>query len=626
MTELTQNNEQIFKNFTLGGDQLLGNKEYIKGKGNSLCYKTLGDNTQSDLVSLWNSLKRNTPSDIITNLIDKLMKDENVYTCNLIFKMLMQSRDCRGGKGEKEVTYNGLLQMNKYLPKTTEIFITKGLLEYGYAKDLIIIWDRIYGNSEYENLANKILNFVAEGINNGNPYIVKYAPRENKKYKKMVDNLIKIIYPELVSYEGIRKAISENSNSNYTKKEIIKIQWNCAKRRYRVLLAQKNDVVETKMCKKIWSEIEVDKIPSKAFQIYGCAFLDEKVNGERRHKETDFEYYDRDICRNNTIKKLCDPNVIFNGARASIELLVKELFNNEVSSMRKLQINKIVESIVKDLKKQIQDLEQQLKEKDPDNYKPFKPCIPLCDVSGSMTGTPMFVCIGLGIILSSFLQENEFLRNKVITFETNPRWITLSGKDFCSMVNELKTAPWGGSTNFESVNKLVLDIAKKNNLKKEEIPDLVIFSDMQFDQANHHSPYSCYNQKNEDYSWKTHHELICDMWKKNGYENPPNMIYWDLAGCNLDANGFPVLSDTEGTTLVSGFNPSLMKLFLTGQPLFIEEEVVDEKTGTTIKVSKKLTPWDSFLKAMSDKKYNLVELLILQANEKWMKDLELSFE
>ena len=140
MTELVKDNEKTFKNFTLGGEQLLGNKEYIKGKGNSLCFQNLGDGKESDLLSLWHSLKRNASPDLTKNLIDKLMLDKNVYVCNLIFKILMQTRDCRGGKGEKEVTYNALLQMNKYLPKTTEIFITKGLLEYGYAKDLIIIF------------------------------------------------------------------------------------------------------------------------------------------------------------------------------------------------------------------------------------------------------------------------------------------------------------------------------------------------------------------------------------------------------------------------------------------------------------------------------------------------------
>ena len=177
----------------------------------------------------------------------------------------------------------------------------------------------------------------------------------------MVDHIIKIIYPELVSFESIGKAFKNNINKNYTKKEIIKIQWKCAKRKYRISLACSNDVIETKMCKKIWSDIDVDKIPSKALQIYGCALLDETKDGKRRHNDTDFEFIDRNICRENTIKKLTDPNVIINGARASIELIVKEIFNNEkISRMRKLQINKIVESIVNDLKKQIKNLEDQI--------------------------------------------------------------------------------------------------------------------------------------------------------------------------------------------------------------------------------------------------------------------------
>ena len=103
----------------------MGNKEYINGKGNSLCYKNLGNDLKSDLLCLWNCLKRDTSSESINNIIDKLMKMKNIYTCNLIFKILMQTRDCRGGKGEKEITYNGLLRMNKYLPKKLKFLLLR---------------------------------------------------------------------------------------------------------------------------------------------------------------------------------------------------------------------------------------------------------------------------------------------------------------------------------------------------------------------------------------------------------------------------------------------------------------------------------------------------------------------
>lgn len=218
MTELLVN-DKSFENFSVSGDKLIGNKEFIEGKGNSLCYKNLGELVESNLLTLWHSLKRNEDSYYVCDLIDKLMEKKNEYITNLIFKILMQSRDCRGGKGEKKIIYEGLLRMNKYLPKTTEILITEGLLEYGYAKDLVIIWDKIYGNSEYENINKAILNFLAEGIKKNNPYIIKYVPRENKKYRKMVDYLIKIIYPELVSYESIGKAFNDNLQKKVIQKK-----------------------------------------------------------------------------------------------------------------------------------------------------------------------------------------------------------------------------------------------------------------------------------------------------------------------------------------------------------------------------------------------------------------------
>ena len=39
------------------------------------------------------------------------------------------------------------------------------------------------------------------------------------------------------------------------------------------------------------------------------------------------------------------------------------------------------------------------------------------------------------------------------------------------------------TTNFEKAIDRVLEVATKHKLRPEDIPDLIVFSDMQFDQA-----------------------------------------------------------------------------------------------------------------------------------------------
>ena len=44
----------------------------------------------------------------------------------------------------------------------------------------------------------------------------------------------------------------------------------------------------------------------------------------------------------------------------------------------------------------------------------------LADVSGSMTGTPLEACISLSLLLTDVL--DGVWKNKILTFETNPKW------------------------------------------------------------------------------------------------------------------------------------------------------------------------------------------------------------
>ena len=151
-------------------------------------------------------------------------------------------------------------------------------------------------------------------------------------------------------------------------------------------------------------------------------------------------------------------------------------------------------------------------------------------------------------------------------------------------------APWGGSTNIMKALNLIYNVVEESKLSMEQVPDMIVFTDMQFDEADQNS------------SFKTHYELIKDEFKKLGEKisgkpyDPPRIIFWNLRGNSYSGIHAPVKCDTEGVQLLSGFSPSLMKSLLNGDEL-VEEEVKDEKV---VKVKKKVSPWDTYRKIMDN--------------------------
>ena len=177
-------------------------------------------------------------------------------------------------------------------------------------------------------------------------------------------------------------------------------------------------------------------------------------------------------------------------------------------------------------------------------------------------------------------------------------WTKLT-PDLKDKVLKTKASPWGGSTNFTAALELILKVAIDNRLSPEEIPDLIVFSDMQFNQA--------------DRKGETMHEHIKRRFSEAGVQicgkpyPAPKIIYWNLRG---DTYGHPVLKDTPNTQMLSGFSPSLLKLVLNGEPLVVEEIAAD---GTVNQ--RQVTPEETLRKALDDERYNIIRMILSQSEE-----------
>ena len=158
----------------------------------------------------------------------------------------------------------------------------------------------------------------------------------------------------------------------------------------------------------------------------------------------------------------------------------------------------------------------------------------------------------------------------------------------------------------------------------DEVPDMIVFSDMQFDQANGDCGGYGYGRNNNVSNWETTHQMIEKAFNKLGMEicgkpyDPPRIIYWNIRGNSSSGIHAPVESDKENVQMLSGYSPALMKLVLAGEleEELVEEETVDENGAVIIKkVKKKITPYDTFRKAVDDECFDRVRVILDESTE-----------
>ena len=193
-----------------------------------------------------------------------------------------------------------------------------------------------------------------------------------------------------------------------------------------------------------------------------------------------------------------------------------------------------------------------------------KRILPVVDVSGSMGvevgGNPNLSCMDVAVSLGMYISErNEgSFKDAFITFSNNPQLQYLTGT-LSERLHQLRRADWGMSTDLEAVFNLILHQAKMNNVPEGNMPTkILILSDMQFNQATRRDSFGAQS-------------MIEAMYEEAGYTKP-DIIYWNL---NAKGGNFPVEFDKNGTALVSGFSPSILKSLLGGKNMTPESIMMD---------------------------------------------------
>jgi hypothetical protein len=153
----------------------------------------------------------------------------------------------------------------------------------------------------------------------------------------------------------------------------------------------------------------------------------------------------------------------------------------------------------------------------------------------------------------------------------------------------LQRADWGGSTDFYKAMHLIADVVRARKLGAGEIPDLLVVSDMQFNEAH-------------PGSWEMVHQKIKRLFERVGREvhgeplDPPQIIFWNV---RADVVGYPAAADTKGVMMLSGFSPALMKFVMSGE---MAEEVIvgTDATGKVVKERKQMCPREALQRVLYD--------------------------
>ena len=296
-------------------------------------------------------------------------------------------------------------------------------------------------------------------------------------------------------------------------------------KQYRKMLVDLTNVVESKMCAGDWESIDYSKLPSLASSRYQKTF-------NRNDKERYNEYK----------QSLLDGTAKVNAGAVYPYDIIKSMNQGGDDIVN----NKQWESLPNWMEGSVERI------------------LPVVDVSGSMGvevgGNPNLSCMDVAISLGIYISErNEGnFKDAFITFSNNPQLQYLTGS-LRDRLQQLRRADWGMSTDLEAVFNLILNQAKINNVPEDNMPTkILILSDMQFNQATRRDEFSAQS-------------MIEAMYEEMGYTKP-DIIYWNL---NAKGGNFPVEFDKNGTALVSGFSPSILKSILGGKDMTPESILMD---------------------------------------------------
>ena len=532
-------------------------------------YATTGD----PRVDLSVSLVRGCDESTIYNGLDQILAIGTEEAFEDAFVLAFQTRNVRGGKGERQLFKLMFTHLYSLYPELVISKLMKLVPKYGCWDDLFQLAFPAVCPVQFRD---SVLLFAVDQLKADQAALAagksvslcaKWAPREDKM-STLYKRLAVMMHPEVPKLSDRFKA---------TRQDLARL--NAAAK-----------TTEMKMCAKTWAEIEPKEVPARCRQKNMKAFLNELLDTTARRAHVNAlrrpDDKDRMDCREHFQEffvKAARGDVKMNGADTIYphEVIVKVLkalngerydrdysydyvygYEDDEDDAHSHRVHMVSTSEKNALIAQWKTFVAKAKE-----GGALSKCLAMCDFSGSMNGLPKLICTALGILVAEVSGTN-----KILSFDSEPQWHTFPEGDIFTKVRSISASLGQGlSTDFQkAMDKILADIVARR-VRPEDIPkDLIVFTDMGWDQAcgSNEASYSLgnfnyYRRNVKTAPWQTHIEMIREAFRRTGEDmwgvpfQPPRIVIWNL---RADYKDFHATADQEGVVMLSGWSPALFKV------------------------------------------------------------------
>ena len=453
--------------------------------------------------------------------------------------LLFQTRNIRGGKGERALAYDMLAALDKK-QHALSLALLPLFSHYGCWKDLFVLGQNVAFKETVLDLTVKQFaadNAAIKAEGGKVSLLAKWAPREKSFNGLLAKWLANRLFPNSAILSERMKA-------------------------YRKMVSALNkhiDTVEVKMCDRHFADIEPSHVPGRALQKYRKAFLNEVSTFKNGHhdkyargeRSTEYDRIEGAKHFSEHFAAGAKGDIVLKGADTVYPHEVVEAVyqsHEDSEAERNLRLGQWLAFVAK------------AKE-----GGALKNCLAMCDFSGSMDGLPKMVSLALGMLIAEVSESN-----KILTFDSEPKWHTFNpAHNLYEKVSSIGNIGHGLSTDFQKAMDLVLADIKERRCRPEDVPkDLIVFTDMGWDHAcssSEQSPYTGNSYRNnvKTEAWQTHIQMIRENFKRAGEDMwgvpfvPPRIVIWNLRAAYDD---FHARADEEGVVMLSGWSPALFKV------------------------------------------------------------------
>lgn len=481
-------------------------------------------------LAFFTQLVRGLSSNQITDYVERILAYGDLCLTRDLVVLAFQTRDIRGGKGERDLARLTLAAICQKQPAWAEDLLTL-VPEYGCWKDL---WQLATEVPSLQPAIDKVVHrqFLLDQETHKPSLLVKWLPREGTKYDKLARHFANLFFPLTPTHKGQRL------------------------RTYRRCLATLNrhlDTTEIKMCDPSdsghWAEIQPKKVPGRLMKRCKNAFFNQTKpkRGPVALRHPDRQ--DRVQCAENFkdfMGKVAKGEVQMKGGDTTMpHEHVHEVYHNRYLSEEALQVIQAQWDAIRQTAVAGGGLGK---------------VVPMCDFSGSMSGLPIEVSLALGILISEI--ASPAFKDHILTFDSVPRWFSFANlKSLQEKVRAVGSLGQGLSTDFQAACDLILQRLVEHKVPRDEAPtDLLVLTDMGFDAAcgaGQSSSYTgnSYNKHVKTKPWQTHFQMIRSNFEAAGYA-APRIVCWNL---RAEYKDFHATAHEEGVVQLSGWSPAVLK-------------------------------------------------------------------